>query len=143
MFITLKTVEQLENQVKTMLTNAEERFNTTISDEVGKLQNIGEEINEQQTEVLRKSEEKLKDIEETHNRYKNELAEIPIEQFKSLFGEQAEKHRKMSWVWLISTIGLTLIFGCVFWWLLSDIGSTTDRLQEILPNLIAKGFLFL
>ncbi len=142
-YLSTKTVEQLENQVKSTLTDAEERFNTKISEEVEKLQKTGAKINEQQVEVLQKSEEKLKEIEQTHIKYQNQLVEEPISKYKMLFENQAKKHRNMSWVWLSATVVLTLVFGVIFWQLLKFLGSVVNQanlLSVILSNLFAKGF---
>ena len=139
-YLSSRKVEQLENQISTTLSNAEEKFNKTISEEVGKLQKIGEEINEQQTEVLQKSEEKLKEIEQTHLEYQNQLTEKPISQYKAIFTDQAQQHRKTASRWLLATSGLSVVFVVLFMWLLSDVVPADDNTPVILSVLVTKGF---
>ncbi len=142
-YLSSRRVEQLEDTVKTTLTSAKEKFNKAIGEEVDKLQKIGEGINEQQTEVLQKSEEKLKEIEQTHLKWQNQLTEEPISKYKMLFENQAKKHGRMAWVWLIVTGGLSLLFMYIFGKLLVDIGSTVNQVNQlstILSNLFSKGF---
>lgn len=139
-YLNSNKVEQLEDQIKITLSAAKERFNTTISDEVGKLQKIGEEIKEQQAEVLQKSEEKLKEIEQTHLKYQNQLTEKPISQYKDIFEVQAKNHGNTARNWFLGIIGLSLVFGGIFWWILKDLVPTNDDLSVILPNLLTKGF---
>ena len=142
-YLSSRSVDELVNKVDTALIAAEEKVNTAISDEVDKLQRIGEGINEQQTEVLQKSEEKLKEIEQTHLEYQNQLTEKPISQYKKIFAGQAKNHGNIAWVWLGVTSGLALVFGGIFWWLITDLGVAANQgnqLSTILPNLFAKGF---
>lgn len=142
-YLSSRTVKQLKDEFKNTVTDAEEKFNKAISDEVGKLQKIGVEINDQQAEVLQKSEEKLKEIEQTHLKYQNQLVEEPISKYKMLFEKQAKKHRNMSWVWLGVTGLLGVVFGVVFWQLLTFLGSAVNQenlLSVLLSNLFAKGF---
>ena len=143
-YLSSRTVEQLKDEFKNTVTDAEERFNTTISDEVGKLQKIGEGINVQQEEVLEKSEEKLKEIEQTHRKYLNQLTEIPLSEFKIIFEDQAKKHEQIASYWLWATVGLTVLFGGIFFWLfgglLKDFAPTEDNVSVVLSNLLTKGF---
>lgn len=142
-YLSTKTVEQLKDEFKNTVTNAEEKFNKAISEEIEKLQKIGGEINDQQAEVLQKSEEKLKEIEQTHLKYQNQLVEEPISKYKMLFEKQAKKHGNMSWVWLGVTGLLGVVFGVVFWQLLTFLGSAVNQenlLSVLLSNLFAKGF---
>ena len=139
-YLSSRRVEQLEDNVKTALTAAEDRVNTVISEEVDKLQKIGEEIKEQQAEVLQKSEEKLKEIEQTHLEYQNQLTEKPISQYKAIFTDQAQQHRKTASRWLLATSGLSVVFVVLFVWLLSDVVPADDNTPVILSVLVTKGF---
>ncbi|MCG9128574.1 hypothetical protein JT359_13325 [Candidatus Poribacteria bacterium] len=142
-YLSSRNVEQLRVEFKKTVTDAEEDLKKVISDEVDKLQQIGGEINEQQAEVLQKSEEKFQEIEETHLKYQNQLTEKPISQYKEIFAEQSKKHRNMAWVWLGVTSVLALGFCYIFWWLLTDLQSAVSSANQfftIFSNLFAKGF---
>ena len=132
-YLSSKKIEQLENQVETTLASVEEQYNTTISDETEKLVKIGEEAQQQASEIVEK-------LEETHLKYQNRLTEKPISQYKAIFDNQAKKHAKTAWIWLGITVGLTLAAGGIFWWVLKDLIPAENNLPAILPNLLAKGF---
>ena len=132
-YLSSKTVERLEDRVKTTLTDAEERINTTISTETEKLQKLGEGA--QQIE-----ENRQKIFDELHIQLQNQLTEKPISQYKAIFETQAKNHGAMAWVWLVITVGLTLVSGGIFWWILKDLLPAANDLSAILPNLLAKGF---
>lgn len=143
-YLSSRTAEQLKDEFKSTVTDAEEKLNRAISEEVDKLQKIGEGINEQQTEVLQKSEEKLKEIEQTHNRYLNRLTKIPLAEYKIIFEDQAKKHEQIASYWLWATVGLTVLFGGIFvWlflWLLMNAIPTEVNISVVLSNLFTKGF---
>ena len=142
-YLSSRKVEQLRDEFKNTVTDTEEDFKKVISDEVDKLQQIGGEINEQQAEVLQKSEEKFQEIEETHLKYQNQLTEKPISQYKEIFSDQAKKHRNMAWVWLGVTSVLALGFGVILTWLLTDLQSAVSSANQfftIFSNLFTKGF---
>ena len=128
-YLNSKKVGQLEDQVKTTLTDAEEKLNT----ETEKFQRFSKEAQQQTAEIVQK-------LEQTHLKYQNQLTEKPISQYKTIFNDQAKKHGKTAWVWLGITVGLALVFGRIFWWLLTDLGPTANGLSTILPNLFAKTF---
>ena len=132
-YLSSRRVEQLEDQVKATLTDAKEKFDTTIGTETEKLQAIGEKAEQQTAEIVQK-------LEQTHLKYQNQLTEKPISQYKAIFNNQAKKHGDTAWIWLGATVGLTLVFGGIFWWLLKDLGPAANQLSTILPNLFAKGF---
>ena len=131
-YVRSRKVDQLEDQVKTTLTDAEEKFNT----ETEKLQKLGEEAQQ-------KEEKRQESFDQLYIQLQNQLAEKPISQYKAIFDNQAKKHRKMAWVWLGFTGVLAVGFGIIFWKLLTDIGSVANQenqLSMILSNLFAKGF---
>jgi len=143
-YLSSRTVEELKDELKNTVTDAEEKFNKAIGEAVGKLQKIGKEINEQQTGVLQKSEDKLKDIEQTHRKYLNQLTDIPLSEFKIIFDDQAKKHEQNAYYWLCATVGLSVVFGGIFvWlflWLLMDFTPTEGNFSVVLSNLFTKGF---
>ena len=135
-YLRSKKVEQLEDQVKTTLTDTEEKFNTTINTETERLQKFGEEAQE-------KEGKRQENFEQLYIQLQNQLTEKPISQYKSIFETQAKNHGVMAWVWLIVSGLLAVGFGIIFWKLLTDIGSLAsqeNQLSMILSNLFAKGF---
>ena len=128
-YLMSKKVEQLEDQVKTTVTDAEEKLNT----ETEKFQRLSEEAQQQTAEIVQK-------LEQTHLKYQNQLTEKPISQYKTIFNDQAKKHGKTAWVWLWTTVGLTLVSAGIFWWVLKDLVPAANDLPAVLPNLLAKGF---
>lgn len=132
-YLNLKKVEQLENQVETTLASVEERYNTTISEETEKLLKTGEEAKQQAAEIV-------KNLEETHLKYQNQLTEKPISQYKEIFAEQAEKYRNGSRFWLGMAGLATAAFGVTFILLSIFLKSGGTELIGILQNLFTKGF---
>ena len=132
-YLSSRRVNELVTQVNDTLVTLEERYNTTISEETDRLLKVGEEAQQQTAEIVQR-------LEETHLKYQNQLTEKPISQYKEVFENQAKKHEKTAWVWLWITVGLTLISGGIFWWILKDLLPTESALSVVLPNLLAKGF---
>ena len=129
-YLRSKKVEQFEDQVKTVLTDAEEKFNT----ETEKLQKLGEEAQQQTGEIVQK-------LEQTHLKYQNQLTEKPISQYKEIFASQAENHRKSAQFWMWMAIVATGAFGGVFVLLSVLLGSGGTQLTGIFQNLFTKGFI--
>ena len=132
-YLNSKKVDQLENQVETTLAGVEERYNTTISEETEKLLKIGEEAQQQTTEIVKK-------LEQTHLKYQNQLTEKPISQYKEIFAEQAEKYRNGSRFWLGMAGLATAAFGATFIFLSIFLKSGGTEWIGILQNLFTKGF---
>ena len=129
-YLRSKKVEQLEDQVKTTVTDAEEKLNT----ETEKLQKLGEEAQQQTAEIVQK-------LEQTHLKYQNQLTEKPISQYKEIFAAQAENHRKSAQFWMWMAIVATGAFGGVFVLLSVLLGSGGTQLTGIFQNLFTKGFI--
>ena len=132
-YLSSRKMEELVKQVNTTLTDAEEKFNAAIDTETEKLQKLGEEAQQ-------KEEKRHENFDQLYIQLQNQLTEKPISRYKEVFDNQARKHKKMTWVWLGITVGLTLVSGGIFWWLLKDLLPTDNALSAILPNLLAKGF---
>ena len=128
-----KKVRQLEDQVKTTLTDAEEKFNTTVSTEADRLQKINEEAQQ-------KEEKRQEIFDELHIQLQNQLTEKPISQYKAIFDHQAEEHRKNARFWMWMAITATAVFGGVFILLSIFLKSGGTELTGILQNLFTKGF---
>lgn len=132
-YLSSRRVDRLVAQVNTTLTDAEEKLNTTINTQTERLQNLGEETQQ-------KEKERQESFDQLYVQLQNQLTEKPISQYKAIFQTQAKKHGKIAWVWLGITVGLTLVSGGIFWWVLKDLLPANNNISAILPNLLAKGF---
>ena len=128
-YLKSKQVEQLESQI-----------NTTVDATV---KNLGTEVSRAKKlndEAEAKEKERQQELERLKLELQNYLAEKPISQYKSIFADQAKRHKNAAWVWLGVTGVLTLIFSSIFWWLLKDLGPVGSQPSVILQNLFTKGF---
>ena len=129
-YLNSKKVGQLEVQVRTTLTNAEEKLNT----ETEKFQRLSEGAQQQTAKIVQK-------LEQIHLKYQNQLTEKPISQYKEIFASQAENHRKSAQFWMWMAIVATGAFGGVFVLLSVLLGSGGTQLTGIFQNLFTKGFI--
>lgn len=129
-YLRSKKVEQLENQVKTTLTDAEGKFNT----ETEKIQQIGEESQQ-------KEEKRQESFDELYIQLQNQLTEKPISQYKAIFNDEAEKHQKNAKFWMIMAIAATAVFFSVFILLSLILDSGGTQLTGFFQNLFTKGFI--
>ena len=104
----------------------ESQVNATVAEAV---QNLNAEAAERQ-----------KEFADLKLRMQNQLAETSVSQYKEIFAEQADKHHKSAQRWFGATIGFTLVFGGIFWWLLKDLEPAGSDLSLVLQNLFTKGF---
>ena len=123
-------VEQLENQVKTTLTDAQGKFNT----EAEKLQQIGEESQQ-------KEEKRQESFDQLYIQLQNQLTEKPISQYKAIFNDEAEKHQKNAQFWMGMAIAATAVFFSVFILLSLILDSGGTQLTGFFQNLFTKGFI--
>ena len=131
-----RKVDQLDAEIKLTVDTTVDRLETEINrtkdnnDEVGKLQ---------------------KEMQQALDQFKlerqNQLAEKPISQYKAIFAEQAEQHRKGVWIWLGTAGGATVVFFVLFYVLLkwpASLGlpeAGGAGLAGALQSLFIKGFL--
>ena len=132
-YLSSNKVDQLVDRINTTLADAKEELNTTISAQTERLQKIAGEA--QQNE-----EKRQESFDQLYIQLQNQLTEKPISKYKTTFNDQAKKHAKIASTWLKVTVGLTLAFGVLFWWLLKDLGPAADQLSMTLSNLFTKGF---
>ena len=132
-YLSSRKVEQVEDRLKAALVSTQESFNTTISTEIERLQKTGEEAQE-------KEQTRQESFDRLYIQLQNQLTEKPISQYKTIFSVQAKKHEKAASIWLIATVGLSVVFAGILAWLFKDLGSAANQLSTILPNLFSKGF---
>lgn len=128
-YVRSKKVDQLDDQVKTTLTAAKEKFNT----ETEKLQKLGEKT--QQNE-----EKRQENFDQLYIQLQNQLTEKPISQYKIIFETQAKNHQENARFWMIMAAVATAAFGGVFILLSVLLGSGGTQLTGILQNIFTKGF---
>ena len=133
-YLSSRTIEQLTTQIKTAVTDIEEKLNTAIDTEIEKWQTLSEEAQQQTAEIVQK-------LEQTHLKYQNQLTEKPISQYKEIFAAQAENHRKSAQFWMWMAIVATGAFGGIFVLLSVLLGSGGTQLTGIFQNLFTKGFI--
>ncbi len=132
-YLSSREVGQVEDRLKAALVSTQESFNTTISTEIERLQKTGEEAQE-------KEQTRQKSFDRLYIQLQNQLTEKSISQYKTIFSVQAKKHEKAASIWLIATVGLSVVFAGILAWLFKDLGSAANQLSTILPNLFSKGF---
>ena len=128
-YLKSKQVEQLESQINATVDALVEKLGT----EVSRAKKLNDETETKERERQQESERLKLELQ-------NYLAEKPISQYKSIFADQAKRHKNAAWTWLGVTGALTLIFSAIFWWLLKDLGPAESQLSAILQNFLAKGF---
>ena len=129
-FLSSRKVSQLETQVNATTAQAVDRLNTQTS----RLENINSEAEENHA-TMQEEFDRLK-LE-----LRNQLAKKPISQYKLIFANQAEKHKKIAWVWLIMTGVATAAFFVFFNWLTTRLDPGSTQWSATLQNLFTKGFL--
>ena len=98
-------------------------------------------------EAEQKTAERQQEFDRLKLEWQNQLVEKPISQYKTIFAEQAEQHRKGAWNWLIVAGVTTGVFFGVFYVLLNppallglpEAGGA--GLTGALQSLFIKGFL--
>ena len=128
-YVRSRKVNQLEDQVKTTLTDAAEKFNT----ETEKLQKLDEEARQ-------KEKKRQESFDQLYIQLQNQLTEKPISQYKSIFETQAKNHEGNARFWMIMAVVATAAFGGVFILLSVVLGSGGTQLTGILQNIFTKGF---
>lgn len=128
-YLNSKQVEQLESQINATVDAVVENLGT----EVSRAKKLNDEAETKERERQQESEHLKLELQ-------NYLAEKPISQYKSIFADQAKRHKNAAWAWLGVTGVLTLIFSAIFSWLLKDLGPAESQLFVILQNFLAKGF---
>ena len=128
-YLKSKQMERLEYQIKDTVTAAEKNFNSEV--------NRAKEINE---ETETKEAERQKVFDRLKVELENQLGKKLVSSYEKIFADQAEEHRKGAQFWLRGTVVLTIGFGLIFWWLITDLVPAGSEAPMILQNLFTKGF---
>ena len=129
-----KKAEQLETKVK-------ETVAKSVSDAVEKLNAATDRSQKQNNQATQNEAKRLEDFNKLKNQMENLLAEESVSKHEGIFDEQANKHQRMAFRWLISTGGLIIGFGFVFYWLFNSLKLEGTEFIGILQNIFTKGFL--
>ena len=121
-YLKSKRAEQLETQVNANVAN-------TVTDAVEKLN--------AETDRLQKQSDQ---VEQLKNQMENLLAEESVSKHEKIFEEQANKHKQVAFWWLLSTVGLIIGFGFIFYWLFNALKLGGTELVGVLQNIFTKGF---
>ena len=129
-FVQSKRAEQLETQV-------EATINDAIKDTVEELNTETERSQNQSNQAEQNETKRQEEFDQLKSQVQDLLAEESVSKYEKVFAEQANKHQEGAFWWLISTVGLIVVFGFVFYWLFDSLKLGGGVLQ----NLLTKGFL--
>ena len=129
-FLSSRKVDQLETDVNATMAQAVNQLNA----ETSRVKQNNEEFEKQESK-------RGQEFEQLKLEVQNRLAEKPISQYKAIFANQAEKHKKIAWIWLTMTAVATVAFFGFFYWLTTWLDPTSTKWTAALQNLFTKGFL--
>ena len=129
-YLNSKKVEQLETRVNDTIDDAVNKTAKKFNTETNRLQKHSDQA--EQNEAKRQE-----DFNQLKGQLEDTLAEESVSKYEKIFERQASKHQEGAFWWLISTVGLIVVFGFVFYWLFDSLKLGGGVLQ----NLLTKGFL--
>ncbi len=129
-FLSSRKVNQLENNVNATVAKALDQMTAETS--TSKRNN--EEFEKQEAKRQQEFEKLKLDIQ-------NSLADKSVSHHKTIFSDQAEKHKGVARIWLIMTGVATIAFFGFFYWLHTNLSPQGTQFTAALQNLFAKGLL--
>ena len=112
-----------------------------VDDMVAKLKTETNRVEEINNEAEQKQVEREQEFDRLKLEVQNQLAEKPISQYKTIFADQARKHRDGAWFWLgMACLGIAAFF-IAFYKLPTLLESGGSESTRILQNFFAKVFL--
>ena len=129
-FLSSRKVNQLETNVNATVAKAVDQLNAETSTS----KHNNEEFEKQESKRGQEFEKIKLDVQ-------NQLAEKPVSQYKAIFSDQADKHKKVARNWLITTGVATIAFFGFFYWLHTHLNPSGTQFTAALQNLFAKGLL--
>ena len=115
--------------------------NTTVATAVGRLETETNRAAEINNEAEKKQAAMQQEFDRLKIEVENKLAEKPISQYKTIFADQAKKHRDGAWFWLGMTCVGIVVFFIAFYKLPTFLESGGSESTRILQNFFAKVFL--
>ena len=132
-YLKSKEAGQLETQVKATVAD-------TVTDAVEKL-NVGTDGLQKQSNQAEQNEAKRQeDFNQLKSQLEGLLAKESVSKHEKIFDEQANNHHRAAFWWLIATVGLSVVFGFVFYRLFNVLRLGGTELVEVLQNIFTKGF---
>ena len=136
-------IGQLRNETEAIVADALDRLNAGTD----RAKKNNDEVEQKEAERQQKEAERQQEFDRLNLEWQNQLVEKPISQYKTIFAEQAEQHRKGARIWLGMAGGTTVVFFVLFYVLLKwpallglpEAGGA--GLTGALQSLFIKGFL--
>ena len=133
-YLRSKRVEQLETQVNATVAN-------TVTDAVKKLNTNTNRSQKQNNQAEQNETKRQEEFNQLKSQLQDLLAKESVAEYGKIFDEQANKHQRAAFWWLVSTVGLSIGFGCIFVWLFNVLRLGGTEWVGILQNIFTKGFL--
>ena len=133
-YLKSREAEQLETQVKAAVAD-------TVTDAVEKFNAETDGLQEQSNQAEQNEAKRQEDFNQLKSQLEDLLAEESVSKHEKVFEEQANKHQQASFRWLISTVGLSVGFGIVFYLLFNALKLGGTEWVGVLQNIFTKGFL--
>lgn len=119
----------------------EAQVNTRVNDTVARLDAETERAKQNNEEAERQKAEMQQEFDQLKLEVQNQLVEKPISQYKTIFSEQAQEHKKNSRFWLGMAGVATGALAAAFILLTIFVKFEGTALTGTLQNLFTKGFL--
>ena len=132
-YLKSKEAEQLKTQVNATVTN-------TVTDAVEKLNAETDQLQKQGNQAEQNEAKRQEDFNQLKSQLEDLLAEESVSKHEKIFDEQANNHHRAAFWWLIATVGLSVVFGFVFYRLFNVLRLEGTELVEVLQNIFTKGF---
>ena len=133
-YLQSKKAEQLETQVNATVTN-------TVTDAAEKLNAETDQLQKQSDQAEQNEGKRQEEFNQLKSQLQDLLAKESVAEYGRIFDEQANKHQRAAFWWLVSTVGLSIGFGCIFVWLFNVLRLGGTEWVGILQNIFTKGFL--
>lgn len=133
-YLQSKKAEQLETQVNATVAN-------TVTNAVQKLNTETDRFQKQGDQAEKNETQRQEEFDQLKSQVQDLLAEESVSKYETVFAEQANKHQKAAFWWLIATGAWIIVFGGVFYWLFNALKLGGTEWVGILQNIFTKGFL--
>ena len=133
-YLNSQRAKQLETQVNATIDDAVNKAAEKFNTETNRLQKHSDQAEQNETK-------RQEDFNQLKGQLEDTLAEGSVSKYEKIFEGQANKHQQASFWWLLSTVGLIIVFGGVFYWLFNALKLGGAEWVGVLQNIFTKGFL--